>query len=414
MDATQREEKRMLGLAALTYRGFASHSEATIQRKVNEWLPELRNEGLGTWKLVWGPATLRFPTALVDDSMVYVAQEQHSDGKPGRYVVAIRGTNPISPFDWFFGDFWVNHRVAWNGDPLALLSGSTQLGLLIIKNLAAEDPASQGSELDELGNAIADSLGDFAAKLPEPVDLSEASAWTDDELRERIDAFAQLIDHGEDNPVLGRIRNRLDSFLARSLQPLKGALHDHVLRQIAECISKLRKRDRGTDLATFFRKVPPQSRVAVVGHSKGGALANATALWLAETQGATLGTEIECFTFAGPTPGNAGFATRYALQPNLKTRRIVNKSDLVPHAWTATDLTGFRRRNLYPLLGPAIDRIAGEVAKLEYAHVGTLNAFDGDEGSGTTVQRIIHHHLDAYLRRYEFGPQWNATTLFLN
>jgi hypothetical protein len=206
MGATQSDDKLMLAHAATTYRGFASHSEAAIERKVNGWLPQLQKEGLGAWKLVWGPATLRFPTALVDDSMVYVAQEQLDGRGPGRYVVAIRGTNPISPFDWFFGDFWVQHRVPWSGQEAAMLSGSTQLGLLIIKSLAATNPASEASGLDELGEAVAASLGEFAARLPE-LDLPTVGTWQDAELLARIRNVTGLsVDQNARDPVLDRIR----------------------------------------------------------------------------------------------------------------------------------------------------------------------------------------------------------------
>src|SRR5262245_34448419 len=123
--------KTMLALAALTYRGFGKHDEAAIDAALRPWLPKLEKEGLGQWKLVWGPASFRTRTSMFDDAMMYVAQRQDRPPAEPHYVVAIRGTNPISLFDWIFGDFWVSMQVDWTtpGNPPAKLSASTALGM---------------------------------------------------------------------------------------------------------------------------------------------------------------------------------------------------------------------------------------------------------------------------------------------
>jgi hypothetical protein len=53
------DDKTMLALAALTYRGFGHESEAAIDRALRPWLPKLESEGLGRWDLVWGPGLPR-------------------------------------------------------------------------------------------------------------------------------------------------------------------------------------------------------------------------------------------------------------------------------------------------------------------------------------------------------------------
>src|SRR5215468_7463289 len=108
------DDKAMLALAALTYRGFAKQSEAGIDAALRPWLPALEAEGLGKWELVWGPAAFRTPFSLFHDAMVYVVRQQDRPrGEQTRYAIAIRGTNPISALDWVFGDFFASLQVDW-------------------------------------------------------------------------------------------------------------------------------------------------------------------------------------------------------------------------------------------------------------------------------------------------------------
>src|SRR5262249_32969722 len=107
------DDKTMLALAALAYRGFGNHSEAAIDRALQPWFSKVKDERLGSWSLVWGPATFRARTSLIDDAMMYVAKREDSSSGPARYAIAIRGTNPISLFDWVFGDFWVSLETNW-------------------------------------------------------------------------------------------------------------------------------------------------------------------------------------------------------------------------------------------------------------------------------------------------------------
>ena len=101
-------EQVMLTLAGLTYRGFhdplpGETHDVVVRGALLDGLQTLapvKNE----WELVWGPVTSRGAREFVDSNAMYVvrhARERH------RYVVAIRGTNPISASDWLFGDFWV-------------------------------------------------------------------------------------------------------------------------------------------------------------------------------------------------------------------------------------------------------------------------------------------------------------------
>ena len=123
----------MVTLAGLAYRGFhdllrgPAHADV-VRRALLDGLrtmPPLNDE----WSLVWGPVTSRSGPDAFDSAAMYVVRSRR---EPRRYVVAIRGTNPVSATDWLFGDFWVSTTVPWPyaraADHVAV-SASTALGL---------------------------------------------------------------------------------------------------------------------------------------------------------------------------------------------------------------------------------------------------------------------------------------------
>src|SRR5258706_9964997 len=142
------DEQVMLCLAALCYRGFSS---STVGRFHVDAVGRAIARGLDTlaplereWELVWGPAAYRSPFSLLDDELMYVVRRRRA---PARYVVAIRGTNPVSAFDWLFGDFWACQVMQWpfTTEPTAV-SLSSALGLAVLQRLRSErlDGASGG------------------------------------------------------------------------------------------------------------------------------------------------------------------------------------------------------------------------------------------------------------------------------
>jgi hypothetical protein len=411
-----REDKTMLALAALTYRGFGRHSEAAVDKLLRPWLPKLEQEGLGKWELVWGPATFRTPTSLFDDAMVYLARQARPPGERARYVVAIRGTNPVSVFDWVFGDLWVRLPIDWT--PVvpeaagAKISASSALGLAIIQHLAAEVPPSASGRLASIANALANAVGDFAGSLPEldPARLLKHPELLSDQLLiQRVNALSDQAGEKLRNGVFSRLLTRFGDF-SRGLQDaVDRRTFDHLVTHIGSA------QGRGETLLGFLNRTAVQNAdLVVTGHSKGGALSVATALWLAENWAPARQAQVECFSFAGPTAGNAIFAQRYNARLGQRTRRIVNPRDIVPQAWIPENLKSVV--SFYPALGPAVNLMSNAVAALDHKHVGgELIEIPSGQVPGTMVQQITHHHLDAYLQAADFeSPKWTTKSIFLD
>jgi hypothetical protein len=408
------DDKTMLALAALTYRGFGSNSEAAVDRALRPWLPKLEAEGLGRWELVWGPATFRAPTSLFDDAMMYVAQQSRPDGARPRYVIAIRGTNPVSVFDWVFGDLWVGLQVDWAPASAtatgAQVSASTALGLAIIQHLAAEVPPTGTGRLASLGRTVADALEEFAQELPEFQPdrlLKDPDSLPDALLIARINTLSD-----RDQVLRPKVFSRLSTpFL--DVKPLQDAIGRRVLKGLLRQIAAAQ--GPGKTLLEFLNNAAGQNAsIAVTGHSKGGALAVATALWLAENWAPARQAEIECFSFAGPTAGNAAFAARYNARLSQRTRSIVNRRDIVPQAWVPKNLQTLPE--LYPALGPAVKLLNTSIEPLGYTHVGgPVIEISSTAQPGNLAKNLIYQHLDAYLADAAFqSPVWNALSIFLS
>lgn len=89
-------------------------------------------------------------------------------------------------------------------------------------------------------------------------------------------------------------------------------------------------------LAEEVKAAPTEPRVYATGHSLGGALAPALALWLADTQAEwdpNRRAQISVYPLAGPTAGNADFAAYYDATLGKTTDRMWNPFDIVPRAW---------------------------------------------------------------------------------
>jgi triacylglycerol lipase len=156
--------------------------------------------------------------------------------------------------------------------------------------------------------------------------------------------------------------------------------------------------------------------VVVTGHSKGGALAQAVALWLADTRGDGAGAErawdpqglatVRCFSYASPTVGDAGFAARAVGVLGDGLHRIVNPLDVVPCTWSTTDLARIAALYGHPVapqpgLGSLVELISASVQPLGYCHVPaqTTHALPAalDPARQSFMDQMAHQHLGSYL-----------------
>jgi hypothetical protein len=196
-------------------------------------------------------------------------------------------------------------------------------------------------------------------------------------------------------------------------EPLRSALAQRVFELLLDHIAE--SRGRGDTLLAFLdREVERGATVAVTGHSKGGALAIAAALWLAKSWAPTKNATVECFSFAGPTAGDAEFVQLYDAALGSRTRCIVNSRDIVPMAWVVAGLGDIGV--LYPFFKMPVDFVSLCVEDLGYTHVGGQRiAFARPEGTPRSlVQEIVYQHMDAYLEEAGFSPKWTVDNLFLD
>lgn len=164
----------------------------------------------------------------------------------------------------------------------------------------------------------------------------------------------------------------------------------------------------------------------VTGHSKGGALATAVALWLkdalaspdtAEQWDGRRGARVSCYAFGAPTPGNTAFADRIDRVLASDHHHLRNRHDIVTQVWQVDELE--RIPDLYAprrtVLEPLIPVIASRVRRLEYrqARAGVTTFAGALDAERAFEREFIHQHLDAYLDELDLlDDRLNALTLF--
>jgi hypothetical protein len=393
----------MLTLAGLTYRGFQESPlieghDGRVHAAVAAGLRDLRPVK-DDWALAWGPATSHQPDELLDTNAMFVVRHRR---EPSRYVVAIRGTNPISPSDWRLGDFWVDAGVSWPyADPAAgvRVSASTALGLAALQAMRWR-PSSMG-----LGGALSAVAG-HAADLFRAAGAAAGGVLEGPLAEVRARLRAQVVAAWQD-AATGP--DGLEALLLGAVavtRPLPAILRPEPAPAPGP--------DAATDLLTFLASEASQAGAAldvtVTGHSKGGALAQAVALWLHEALAlprerwdARPGARVHCHGFAGPTPGNRAFAQRFEQALGAQHRHVRNMRDIVTHAWQSEELG--RIPTLYgertAPFRPLVDALIAAVGPRDYRHVqqGVAPIEGALVDSRSFPEEFIHQHLDGYLER---------------
>jgi len=439
----------LLAHALLTYRGFHDLRPWHLNRRR---LREAVATGLdrfaplhGDWELAWGPAAYRAPFTSFDDSVAFVAKHRH---RPDTYVLAIRGTNPVSTFDWLVGDLWAGRQLTW---PLrrddhagaAAVSLSTAIGLTSLRSLRSSVPPTGpvGTTWRFVDQDIGDPVRDVTAGAVVPVWrlFDGMTGFVGPPVHRRLRALARMHrDMPAEDPeararrALGMWRSDLRQRLFRDLDLVFDAVGDDVQFEVIRFLEGIPlfrlPMFEGITLPDFLRSIIENAEsevdLYVTGHSKGGALAPALAVWLADTQGIEgvahkhqwdpeARATVHCYAFAGPTPGNQAFADHIDQRLGSRNRRYYNALDVVPHAWAVRpdgearglyidDVPGLYGDRIHRI--DALDNLAEVVTPtmrpLDYAHT---SAATYEVPSEIDPERVLYtdqmafQHVDAYV-----------------
>ena len=269
----------MLTLAGLTYRGFhdilpGEPHEFIVRHALRDGLETLAPVR-GDWDLVWGPVTSRVPLGVFDSNAMYVVRHRREGH---RYVVAIRGTNPVASSDWLFGDLLVGTTVPWPfATDGAAISTSTALGLAILQEMRARPLSTAGrfaeAAVAAVGNPLDRLIRAGRALVTGTAEALGAQASALDAQMEKIVAHWSVDPPGRD-AILQQFQ--------RAAKTVRVSSTDLRRKPSPPDAS-----GGGLDLLTFLAQQVAASaeplEVTVTGHSKGGALAQTVALWLKDS-----------------------------------------------------------------------------------------------------------------------------------
>jgi len=163
--------------------------------------------------------------------------------------------------------------------------------------------------------------------------------------------------------------------------------------------------------------------VHVSGHGVGGTLASVVALWLLDTQGSLSARDLawdpqhraklHCIAFAGPSSGNADFATYIAERLGPRLELIHNCLDHVPALWDTETMEGLADLYLPHVEEPAIVRATVEALCNELERSGIeyeqppARLIEGElnlELPRSFIAQAEYQHLHAYVELLGLDP----------
>ncbi len=393
-----------LTLASITYRGCEFNLSNAHSRKVvyDEMARCLKTFGATQrkWELAWGPAGYRPGITGTDISAMYAVR---GIDEPSNLAIVIRGTNFFSPLDWL-SNLLIDPK-PWEYGGAANdveTSQSTWLGLRILQRLQSGPvPAPPATQTPVEQAQAAETAAQAAIAYAFLRNIIQGSA--------PFDGAAYLV----------KIREQITAFVtAGSFAPA----HDQGLQQAI--VDAQQPPASARTLLEFLRGFVANAtapvNIYVVGHSKGGALAPALALWLADTQGGAVGNSeqwdpssranLHLYSFSAPTPGNAGFAARFK-QRIADAYRLENPYDIVPHVWDPSEV-----REVPDLYGDQLtalripaDLLAAALRVTGYQHEVPAAPWTGAAvPQSNFLQRAAIEHLDSYLKKFGL---YDASTL---
>jgi hypothetical protein len=170
--------------------------------------------------------------------------------------------------------------------------------------------------------------------------------------------------------------------------------------------------------------------LTISGHSLGGALSPAMALYLSDTKAAwdpSGFATLACLPSAGPTSGNGDFASYYDAVLGNVTARVHNRLDVVPHGWESDDLVELptiyspnipATLELYSLLVAAL----AISASVGYTQIDTSTRLNGSINTqlidpsksdcDNYIAQMNYQHVQAYFDLLGVGVSPRMSTLF--
>jgi hypothetical protein len=404
------DSAEMLTLEAVIYRGCEynlsnAHSRKIVFDEMARCLGSFRKTA-GKWELAWGPAGYRPGLAGLDISAMYVARDRNDQSN---LAIVVRGTNLFSVLDWLSNlPLAPTHWEYGGAGSKVQISASTWLGLRLLQGLQsgavpAPDASETPAEQAQAAAAKAEAAGVYA-------------------LIENLIRGAAQIDAAS---YLTKIEEHIASIVKAGFAPG----HDP---RLAQAISDAQQTPPSSNtllefLKDYVARATAPVNIQVIGHSKGGALAPALALWLADTQGTSVAgaqqwdpaskARLHVSTFAAPTPGNAYFAERYQSAPAIVERyRLANTYDIVPHVWEPDEvrkISGLYRDQLTSLEIP-LGLLADALEIVAYQHEFGAPIWTGpDQPQANFLQRAAVEHLDGYLKLLGLYDAATMSTLAL-
>jgi len=379
-----------LTLAAIAYRGCElnlsnPNSQRILHDEITRCLGSF-SRVQGKWELAWGPAGYCSGGVGLDDSAMYVARHTKL---PGTLAIVVRGTNLFS-----LGDWESNFRVApeqWaygNAGNQVKISHSIGLGLSILQILRAQNPPPP---------PVVETAAEQARAAATKAEAAAGYAF----ITSMVKGTAAL----DVSSIFADIASKVTGWFGHS--------NDATLVQAATVAQP--PSPPAQTLAQFLTAFVAASAspvdLHVIGHSKGGALAAALAMWLADTQGPGVAEHslwdprgialMHPHSFAAPTPGNSGFASRFAAKfPGAY--RLSNPCDIVPHAWKTVEISevpDLYGNQLQMLRIPA-DALAFFLKQADYQHEVAAQPWPAQGLADRTLPaQIAFNHLGAYLTK---------------
>ena len=154
-------------------------------------------------------------------------------------------------------------------------------------------------------------------------------------------------------------------------------------------------------LSDYLKDLPTEAEVFVSGHSLGAAQAAVVAAWIASN--ASVG-KVSAYTYAGPTPGDATFASY--VTGAVDFHRYWNQWDFIPHAFAPADLATVA--SWYPAPGPSMTWFEEKLYEYVVSLPPSPNPYVQPAGDGAELTHALQDATSSFFG--EVAHQHNKNT----